>query len=221
MNKLLATGLAFLLVLPAAAQNLPNLPGDPTGSLGKPGAELPLPFETVGPYKQDGKTTYHFFLYSCPFSGQTEGSFETWAATLPKTVKYESVPVIVDMPSLWMARAYYAALNADPKKINDFHHAAFLHVLQKHGDTETEKAWFEVAQTAGYDLNVFQKTWSDSRIPGQVKQALELAQRYKIEMTPSLAIGGKYLVTPERVGGQYTHLFELANGLVSQILMEN
>lgn len=47
---------------------------------------------------------------------------------------------------------------------------------------------------------------------------MDRAQIYRVRKTPTVIIGGRYLVTPDSVGARHDLFAQLLNGLVSRIL---
>ena len=79
------------------------------------------------------------------------------------------------------------------------------------------ETWAEAAKIAG--ITGFTSAWP--KVPAaSIALSAKLLELYRITETPSMAIGGRYVITPDNANGEEQMFIALANGLVSKQLHE-
>lgn len=207
--------LAGALATPALAQ-ITGLPGMPVAPAAAP--KPSLPFTAVGPFKEDEHKVFAFFLFSCPFCRQHMPTFEAWGATLPAPLRFEAVPIPYEQADLQGARAFFAVRRAAPEKLAAFTQAAYVLVQDSGAAAGTQEPYLAAAKEAGIDRARLDRWWNDKVIAQEIVQARRRTDRYRVAVTPTLAIGGQFVTEAGRTNGDYTTLITLANGIISQML---
>ena len=111
------------------------------------------------------------------------------------------------------SRAYFAAMNADPAKIYDFVGAAYSLIQQQGMRQDDAQTWIRAAKMAG--ITRFAAGWQ--KVPASaVKKPYEDLLAYDVSATPSLSIGGRYVITPDDTNGDKDLFIQLASAMVSK-----
>jgi thiol:disulfide interchange protein DsbA len=173
-----------------------------------------LPLVRVGPFSTERLKVFEFFLFSCYFCQDHHDTIASWGASIPAPVQFEPVPVIVDFESFTAARAFYAVKKAAPERLNQYMRAAFDGARRGVGNPAAQ----EILRGAGIPQKAFDLAWRSQAIKEPLTRALDLTTRYKVEATPSIAIGGRTVVHADLVGGDYGVMIRLASGFVSRVL---
>jgi len=200
-----------------------NGPQGAGGQQGQP--EMPMPFHEVPkPVIEDAYSVLEFFSFGCSFCMQYNAQFAAWGKSLPKEFRFEKVPVISTREDMAMAMGYYAALEAAPGQTEPFMESLFRqrNTMGSVYDARAVGSWLAQACTeANIPRDRYKSVLGQDRILKKATKAAQRIPRYNIEVTPTVAIGGRFLVTPDHVQGNYGMLFELSNGLVSKIWKPN
>lgn len=180
-------------------------------------AETPEPYRTIGPIPRDAKIVRYFFLFNCSYCASYHERIAAWSKTLPKGVKFEWMPVVVDQPSANMAAAFAAAkLIATPAQLDAFMKDAYR-VVGQGAPVNQAKTWEDIANRAG--IRNFRAALN--RVPANFAGQLgEFERIYELDRTPTMVIGGKYLITPDSVNGNERLFMTMANALVSKAIID-
>lgn len=163
-----------------------------------------------------------FFTYTCPYGEKYDEEMAIWGGTLPKSFRYVRVPVITQEPnSMVGAFAYYAAAETDKTKLNNFQRQVYRLVKDEMKDPSDQFTYLKAAKAAGMNPEVYKRNWSTPRTVRLVRNAAILGQKYKIESTPTLTIGGLYTLTPEPIADSKTSFIDFANAITSKYISEN
>jgi hypothetical protein len=189
----------------------------------------------------DSKNVAIFFDFSCSYCADLHPTLVQWGSTVPKTIKVEHFPVVNVAVKASMteqvisARAFYAASTlARPDQLKRFTELAYesraryvSDLLNGSGNGSREqgasplstvKFWVAAAQTVGINKDSFLRLLQSTPILNLAKaSALKLIE-YNISETPSVGIGGRYMLTPNRANGNPEMFFNLLNGFVTEIV---
>ncbi len=172
------------------------------------------PFDTVGPHKADARTVYEFLSFSCPYCQQYHEAIAAWGRSIPVPVKFEPVPVVVDLETFKAARAFYSVLKAAPSQIDIYTRVA----LEGYRRGYTDIAAPEILHQGGVNRKAFDQAWKSPMVKTSIETAMALTEKYAIAVTPSIAIGGTTVLHADHVNGDYGMLMKLASGFVSRLL---
>jgi thiol:disulfide interchange protein DsbA len=170
--------------------------------------------EPAQPSDTTGKIeVLEFFAYTCPHCNAIEPMVEKWSKTLPDNVVLRRVPVAFNASMADLQRLYFSleAMNR-----LDLHPEVFkaLHPeRQRISDAKALTAW---AVSKGVDRKAVEDVFNSFGIKSKVMRADELAKLYKIEGTPSIAVGGKYVTSPTMTNS-YEATIEEAQKLVEMV----
>lgn len=184
-----------------------------------PGIKPPEPFRTLDkPIAQDSKKVVEFFAYTCHVCQRFHGPIVAWARTLPKAVRFETVPLPLSRSDeeiqFVMFRAAVTLTQPDREEVFD---ASVLSQLQANNNQLSEDVIVNAFKDALIDVNKIMKV--DQEL--LTKQMMTWYQRvadYQIKVTPSVGVGGRYVATMDAVPGREDLFPTLLNGLVSKIL---
>lgn len=117
------------------------------------------------------------------------------------------------------ARCFFAARQlATPDQLKLFVNSVYENVASG-VPVNVQQGWIRAVKTAGIDLARFGNLISAKDHLADIQSAGKMAIQYALEATPSAAIGGKYVVIPDNVGGDPARFFTLINGLTSRLLV--
>ena len=101
----------------------------------------------------------------------------------------------------------------------DLHAKVFTAIHGEHKRLIDKKAMGEWAAAQGVDRAKFDSVFDSFSVQTQVQRANQLADAYRIEGTPSFAVGGKFMTSPVMAGNSYegalkevTRLIPMARG---------
>lgn len=178
------------------------------------------PYVTIDPAQpsdtQDKIEVLEFFAYTCPHCAAIEPMVEKWAKTLPANVVVQPVPVAFNASMVDLQKLYYAleAMNR-----LDLHPAVFKAIHDQHERLFKADAIADWVAKQGVDRKAFEDAFNSFGINAKVMHANELAKSYRIEGTPSLTVGGKYVTSPSMTG-TYQGAIDEADKLLKQVLSQ-
>lgn len=145
-----------------------------------------------------GKTeVLEFFAYSCPHCASMEPLVEKWAKTLPEDTVLKRVPVAFNASMADLQKLYYTLESLGRL---DLHPAVFKAIHQERKRIYTQDAITDWVAEQGIDKAKFESAFKSFGIQAKITRANELADTYGVQGTPSLAVGGKYVVSPSMTG---------------------
>ena len=134
-----------------------------------------------------------FFSYGCPHCSDFHPLVSAWAAGLPGDVVFKRVPITFGRAA-WanLARLYYSLeATGDLARLDG---EVFKAVHNDRLNLFEEKAIVEWVATKGVDRKRFTEAFNSFGVMSKVKRGDQLAQAYKIQGVPAMAVDGKYLV---------------------------
>lgn len=210
----LLSGLPFVLT----AISTPALAQESKGQ-----AEPKRPFRAVS-VPEDASRVILFFDFACPYCAAYHEGMTAWAATVPQKVQTLFVPV-VDINDairrnemIMSARCYYAAFSvATRAQMTRFLSA--MYTARANGESlSTARPWSRAAREANINPKEFLKAFQSRISLDQVPFAARKTQQYALKATPSIGVGGRYVMTPDDVLGNQEMFYNILNGLTSEIL---
>ncbi|HCZ13996.1 MAG TPA: thiol:disulfide interchange protein DsbA/DsbL [Accumulibacter sp.] len=155
-----------------------------------------------------------FFSYGCPHCSDFHPTVSKWAASLPSDVVFKRVPISFGRPQ-WasLSRLYYALeATGELSKLDGAVFRALHQDGKKLYDDKSIIAW---VSAQGVDSKKFSDAYNSFGVISQAKRADQMAQAYKIQGVPALAVDGKYLVTGKEVKG-YPDLVALTDQVIDK-----
>lgn len=178
-----------------------------------------LPYRTVVAKPADRKKVLIFVSFSCPFCAAYDERLIRWSHTLPPDWSVEFVPVVLprDRDSVIAARAFYAVRSVDPAYLDTWMPEVYAAIQNRGSKMNDPKTWTAIANKL--EMRKFAEAWSAVK-PDSVSNAYKQLIGYGIDATPSMAIAGKYVITPDNTNGNEDLFFQLANGMVSMAIAQ-
>jgi thiol:disulfide interchange protein DsbA len=154
-----------------------------------------------------------FFSYGCGHCAAIEPLMEKWIKAQSPDVVVRGVPVAFNAGMKPLQRLYYAleALNRI-----DLHPNVFkaIHQEKKRLFTKAEiKSWIT---TQGVDAEKFEAAYESFGVSSKANRADQLVTAYRIQGTPSVAVGGRFVTSPSEAGG-YQQTLDVASDLIRQV----
>ena len=180
---------------------------------GAPGGKKYVELSPVQPTEPGKVEVLEFFAYSCPHCAALEPLLEKWIKSLPPDVVVRRVPVAFNGSMRPLQQLYYSLEAMDRMDLNAKAFKA-IHEEKKRVFTKPDIiAW--VAEQ-GVDRAKFEAMFDSFGVTSKVGRADQLVNAYKIEGTPSIAVAGRYVVSPSETGG-YQQTIDQADVLVRQV----
>ena len=138
-----------------------------------------------------------FFAYHCGACNAFEHTLNDWVKAQGDNIVMRRIPLPFQGATDPEARLFLT-LEA-MGKLEAYHGRVFraVHVerqrLMKDDDII---AW---AAASGLDKTAFMQAWNSFGVQTKLKRLAQVAERYKINITPTIVIDGKYVVSPESV----------------------
>ncbi len=200
----------FLIIMAAAAMTFFS----PLSSAqGAPGGNKFLEISPAQPTEPGKTEVLEFFAYSCPHCAVLEPLFAKWSKGLPADVVVKQVPVAFNASMRPQQQLFYAleAMNR-----MDLHAKVFqaIHEQKKKMFTKADiVAW---VADQGVDKAKFEATFDSFGVTSKTARADQLTSVYKLQGTPSIAVGGRYITSPSEAGG-YQETIDVADSLVRKV----
>jgi len=169
----------------------------------------------VQPSDTTGKVeVLEFFGYTCPHCKIMEPLMARWATTLPENVVLNHVPVAFNASMADLQRLYYSL-----EVLNrlDLHRAVFRAIHDERKRIFDAKAITDWVADQGVDRQSFEAVFKSFGVQTKVARANELARVYRIEGTPTLAVGGRFTTSPSQ-NTSYEATITQAQTLLQRIL---
>ena len=148
---------------------------------------LVTPFDGLN----DRLTLWLFFLWSCLHCYELEPELVGWLGS-PDAEDIETIRVPVQWNALAAlhARAFYTA---DVLGLGDEINAAFFSEIHERGNTLASQAAIgDLFFDHGVDPDRFEATFESADVDARVAEAARLADRFRIDATPSFVVDGVY-----------------------------
>lgn len=199
-NRLLVV-LASIIALIVVAVAAMNLTQKPTSGAGSPVAGdlavdkhyrvLSQPLQVAG----DGISVIEFFWYGCPHCRDFEPRIKQWLASAPEDIRFEMKPIVWNDATGLHAAMYYAGLEASDSAA--LHDALFEQIIDIRKERNLDRHIDSVSRLfSQYGVSESQLTerLNSQEILQQVRQAESDMRQAEVSSTPSVLIGGKYLI---------------------------
>lgn len=141
-----------------------------------------------------------FFAYTCPHCAAIEPMIEDWAKTKPADVVLKQVPIAFNAGMKPLQQLYYTLIALDRP---DLHTKVFNAIHGERKRLFDKKAMGDWVASQGVDRAKFDAVFDSFSVQTQVQRATQLAEAYRIDGTPSFAVGGKFMTSPVLAGNSY------------------
>lgn len=181
------------------------------------------PFRKVS-IPEDSRLVFFFFDFACPFCAAYHGPLHNFSGTVPKQVRTMFIPVVnmADIArrqeQLIAAQCFYAALQVASKTQMAMFTGSIYESYARVRNLSDKSIWFKAVKVADLDVKKFTAALQAGKNDFQIQFAARKNIQYALTATPSISVGGKYVITPDDVMGDQDKFFQLLNGLTSEIL---
>lgn len=159
-----------------------------------------------------------FFSYGCPHCSEFHPIVSKWAAQLPSDVVFKRVPISFGRPQ-WalLGRLYYTLeLTGDLARLDS---AVFQALHGKGLKLIDDKSILDWAVSQGADAKKFSDAFKSFGIVSKTKRADQIAQEFKIQGVPALAVNGRYMVVGQGIQSP-ADLLPLTDKLIDKVRSE-
>ena len=158
-----------------------------------------------------------FFWYGCPHCHDFEPQLDAWVKRQAKDVSVKKIPVAFRDDLLPHSQLFYALESLGKSNL----HAKVMeamHVGKKKLLTEPEIADWAVSQ--GIERDAFLKAFKSFTVTSKARAANQIAQAYRIDGVPTVAVQGKYITSPSITAGSKARAIEAMDHLVNKAQKE-
>lgn len=162
----------------------------------------------------EGVSVKEFFWYGCPHCQSFEPRIKEWLADAPSDIAFEPVPVAWNDATRLHGAMYYAGLEAErPEQLHEALFDLIIDMRQERDlDRQVEKAG-ELFSQHGVAADSLGQVLNSPGVKSQVKQAEKEMRAAEVSSTPSVLVGGKYLILNTDAVAE-AGMFEVMNQLV-------
>lgn len=158
-----------------------------------------------------------FFWYGCPHCHDFEPQLDAWVKRQAKDVSVKKVPVAFRDDLLPHSQLFYALESLGKSNL----HAKVMetmHVGKKKLLSESDIADWAVSQ--GIEREAFLKAFKSFTVTSKARAANQIAQAYRIDGVPTVAVQGKYITSPSITAGSKARAIEAMDHLVNKARKE-
>lgn len=134
-----------------------------------------------------------FFSYGCSHCFHLHHDLSAWAKKMPKDVELTYVPVIFRDSAEPLARTYYA-LESMPN-FEKMHDAIYRGMNVENAELFDIDSIAAYVAKQGADRAKFTAAYNSFSMSSRVTRAKQMIRSYAIQGTPTLVVGGKYVIT--------------------------
>lgn len=189
------------------------------------------PYDIIAPpISADINTVRVFFSYRCPYCRTYHNGLELWGESLPQPINFASTPLVTSLDDDDQILAVYGRLIASALDVKCLpaYDLILYELLQGDSDASANHVTnlqagdiLKALVDAGIEhqrLKYFLQGDATQKIESKLVSHAKLIRTYGIKATPSVAIGGRFLVNPDQADGNAQQFLVLLNGMVSRIL---
>ena len=169
--------------------------------------------------KEDTVEVIEFFAYNCIHCYRLEPYIKNWLKKKGDDVTFKREHLIYEASWVPLARAYYVA--EELKVLPKVHDRMFQYIHDRNislSRDELLKRFFKGA--ADVDEATFEEKYWSTETKEKIKSAVRKASDWRVSSTPTLIVGGKYLVNTRTANGNPKRIFRIIDFLVEQIRQE-
>lgn len=158
-----------------------------------------------------------FFGYWCSHCHHFDPALEAWLKKAPANVVFTRVPVAF-APQHKTLQSLYIALEVSGQ-LPKWHAKVFEWIHEKKMKMVADADVVEFMKANGAsaaDSAKMVELMTSFQVSPKINQAKQLAQSYKLEGIPSLAVGGKFMTSPSQAGGE-AQAIKVLESLISKV----
>lgn len=178
--------------------------------------EQAKPYLQVKPVDGDEHVVRVFFSPNCQYSKMYFQFFKNLSMTLPESKTFAFTPLVNKGDGVGYAAAFLAVQRYYPSYVSNFVEASLIGVQEKNISTLSWAGIDRIGRAAHIPIPISRLTYQHEKIvQSDLNYLLTLQKRLEITNTPSVAVAGTYIVTPEFTQGDAGMFSQLVNGLIS------
>ena len=175
--------------------------------LGRDYTELKKPQPVASASKVE---VWAFFSYHCSHCATLDPALQAWKAKLPADVDFRQVQIVWDKEMAPLAQLF---ATVQLLKLERLHTPIFTAMIQEKQNLRDEKVLAAWLKTQNVDVKSFMETYRSFSVTNQATRAAQITRDYAIDGTPTIVVGGRYVVpstAPARV-------IEVTNALIAKV----
>ena len=175
--------------------------------LGRDYTELKKPQPVASASKVE---VLEFFSYHCSHCATLDPALQAWKAKLPADVDFRQVQIVWDKEMAPLAQLF---ATVQLLKLERLHTPIFTAMIQEKQNLRDEKVLAAWLKTQNVDVKSFMETYRSFSVTNQATRAAQITRDYAIDGTPTIVVGGRYVVpstAPARV-------IEVTNALIAKV----
>lgn len=174
------------------------------------------PYLQVKPVAGETYSVRAFFSPSCVYSKAYFQFFKNLGATLPEGKTFFFSPLVNKVDGISYALSFYAVQRYYPSYLSNFVEASLVGVQEKSLSTRNWTGIERIGRAAHVPVSVPQLVQQHAtELQSVVEHAIEVQKGLGITNTPSVAVAGTYIVTPEFTNGDAEMFSTLVNAVIS------
>lgn len=188
----------------------------PTYAQGDPAIDHLKPYLQVPPVPGEANTVRGFFSPHCPYSKAYGAFFRNLATTLPAGRTFLYTPLVNTQDGIAYALAFMAVRRYYPTYLPNFVEASLIGAQDRGLSTANWAGIDRIAKAAHVPTSVPALVAAHmSVLQRDVRATIRLQHDLGITNTPTIAVAGTYIVTPEFTNGDPALFSQLVNGIIS------
>ena len=180
--------------------------GDPVEGKDYTRLSSPIPVAVAGKVE-----VIEFFGYWCPHCNELEPKLEGWVRKFPDDVNFRRIPVAWQEAHVPYQRLFYALESLGDG--SEIHPKVFEAVHGQHLRLDIDAGLTIFAAANGIDRVKLTDAMKGFAVANKVRLANQLFAAFHIDGVPTLAIGGRFLTSPDQAGGEVQAL-QTADALI-------
>ena len=157
-----------------------------------------------------------FFSPSCPYSKEYFPFFGNLSKTLPAGRTFAYAPLANATDGMVYLIAFAAVQRYYPAYVSNFVEASLMGVQERRLSPSTWAGLDRIAKAARLPVSLPSLVVrNNTELKDDVKRLLALQDGLHITNTPSVAVAGTYIVTPEFTAGDSSQFSQLVNSVIS------
>lgn len=213
MNRrkfLIGAGAAIISLQLSAASGLSGtVPKN--DSKGQPESDLKNHYIAIGNYKDDANRVFMFISFDCPYCAQSWQGVGEWALKLPPPFKFVYVPVLGTPRKNVAGTAFYIVRELAPHRLPEFMSQAFSLASSRINN----ESYIDILYKMGFTKAQVEGAYASQITKRRVERAIKLTNNYRIDVTPSFGIAGRYMTHIDLANGDTRFLTNIVNRLIT------
>lgn len=140
-----------------------------------------------------------FFWYGCPHCYVFQPVLLEWEKIKPADGNFFRVPVAFDPSREVHSRIYYALEVL--RLVEKYQQRVFYAIHKEKNPMLNESSIADYMAKAGIERATWLKAFNSKEVRDKAANARKIADAYRIEGTPEIAVGGRYRTSPSMTGG--------------------